>query len=43
MQLLFDILAREVFPRLITNPTRARVWMELIVVRCPVCGRQMPA
>ena len=43
MQLLFDVLAREVFPFLITNPTRAKVWLELIYVRCPVCGRQAPA
>ena len=33
MQTLFDILARDVFPRLITNPTRARIWLELIVVK----------
>lgn len=43
MQTLFDVLAREVFPRLITTPERARIWLELICVKCPVCGRQMPA
>lgn len=33
MQTLFDILAREVFPFLVTTPERAKLWLELIVVR----------
>lgn len=33
MKLLFDVLAREVFPFLITTPERARLWLELIVSR----------
>lgn len=33
MQTLFDILARDVFPFLITSPERAKVWLELIVVQ----------
>lgn len=38
LQKLFDILARDVFPFLITTPGRARLWLELIVMEDPRAG-----